>query len=157
MRERDAPQRTHPVSAEEDPGESDAAARALYRCAPSTLPSRSNCFATAKLSATLHGRASAIRWLIQVAYVLGRMGRTTEARELLGDLEQATRPIPPYEIAAVQSGLGNANRAFAWLEKAYAARDANLVFLPVDPKIDPIRGDARFPALPDRCGFTRLR
>jgi hypothetical protein len=85
------------------------------------------------------------------------MGRTTEARELLGDLEQATRPIPPYEIAAVQAGLGNANRAFAWLEKAYAARDANLVFLPVDPKIDPIRGDARFPALLDRCGFTRLR
>ena len=93
--------------------------------------------------------------LTRRAYVLGRMGRTAEAKELLGELEEATRPVPPYEIAAVHAGLGDANRAFAWLEKAYAARDANLVFLPVDPKMDPIRGDARFQALLDRCGFTR--
>jgi DNA-binding winged helix-turn-helix (wHTH) protein/TolB-like protein/Tfp pilus assembly protein PilF len=95
--------------------------------------------------------------LTRRAYVLGRMGRTAEAKELLGELEEATRPVPPYEIAAVHAGLGDANRAFAWLEKAYAARDANLVFLPVDPKMDPIRGDARFQALLDRCDFTRPR
>ena len=95
--------------------------------------------------------------LTRRAYVLGRMGRTAEAKELLGELEQATRPVPPYEIAAVHAGLGDANRAFAWLEKAYAARDANLVFLPVDPKMDPVRSDARFQALLDRCGFTRRR
>ena len=95
--------------------------------------------------------------LTRRAYVLGRMGRTAEAKELLGELEEAARPVPPYEIAAVHAGLGDANRAFAWLEKAYAARDANLVFLPVDPKMDPIRGDARFQALLDRCGFTRPR
>ena len=95
--------------------------------------------------------------LTRRAYVLGRMGRTAEAKALLGELEQGKRPVPPYEIAAVHAGLGGANRAFAWLEKAYAARDANLVFLPVDPKMDPIRGDARFQALLDRCGFTRRR
>ena len=95
--------------------------------------------------------------LTRRAYVLGRMGRTAEAKELLGELEQATRPVPPYEIAAVHAGLGDANRAFAWLEKAYAARDVNLVFLPVDPKMDPVRSDARFQVLLDRCGFTRPR
>jgi hypothetical protein len=44
---------------------------------------------------------------------------------------------------------------FAALEKAYAVRDVNLVFLPVDPKMDPFRVDARFQTLLDRCGFTR--
>jgi DNA-binding winged helix-turn-helix (wHTH) protein/TolB-like protein/Flp pilus assembly protein TadD len=95
--------------------------------------------------------------LTRRAYVLGRMGRTAEARQLLAELEESTRPVPPYEIAAIHAGLGDATRAFAWLEKAYAARDVNLVFLPVDPKMDPVRADPRFQALLDRCGFTRRR
>jgi tetratricopeptide (TPR) repeat protein len=95
--------------------------------------------------------------LTRRAYVLGRMGRIAEAKELLGELERATRPVPPYEIAAVHAGLGDFNRAFVWLEKAYAARDANMVFLPVDPKMALIRDDTRFQALLDRCGFTRRR
>ena len=93
--------------------------------------------------------------LTRRAYVLGRMGRTAEARQLLGELERATRPVPPYEIAGIYAGLGDADRAFAWLEKAYTARDVNLVFLLVDPKMDPLRADSRIQALLDRCGFTQ--
>ena len=95
--------------------------------------------------------------LTRRAYVLARMGRTAEARQLLRDFEQTTRPLPPYEIAAVHAGLGDAQGVFAWLEKAYSVRDVNLVFLPVDPKMDPFRADPRFQALLDRCGFTRKR
>lgn len=43
------------------------------------------------------------------------------------------------------------------LEKAYAVRDANLVFLPVAPQLDRFHADPRFQALLDRCGFTRKR
>lgn len=93
--------------------------------------------------------------LTRRAYVLGRMGRTADARQLLAELEQATRPVPPYEIAGVYAGLGDIERAFAWLEKAYTARDVNLVFLRVDPKMDPLRADPRLLALIDRCGFGR--
>jgi DNA-binding winged helix-turn-helix (wHTH) protein/TolB-like protein/Tfp pilus assembly protein PilF len=95
--------------------------------------------------------------LTRRGYVLARMGRTAEAKQLLRDLEQTTRLVPPYEIAAVNAGLGDANGVFAWLEKAYGVRDANLVFLPVDPKMDPFRADPRFQSLLDRCGFTRKR
>jgi len=93
--------------------------------------------------------------LTRRAFVLGRMGRTAEARQQLGELEQATRLVPPYEIAGGYAGLGDVDRAFAWLEKAYTARDVNLVFLLVDPKMDPLRADDRMQALLDRCGFTR--
>ena len=93
--------------------------------------------------------------LTRRAYVLGRMGRTAEARELLRELDQPARLVPPYEIAGVYAGLGDVDHAFAWLEKAYTARDVNIVFLPVDPKMDPLRADPRLQALLDRCGFTR--
>lgn len=91
------------------------------------------------------------------AYVLGLMGRRAEAQKLLRDFEQKAPLAAPYEIAVAHAGLDEPNGVFAALEKAYAVRDVNLVFLPVDPKMDPFRADARFQALLDRCGFTRQR
>jgi hypothetical protein len=85
------------------------------------------------------------------------MGRRAEAQQLLRDFEQTRRLVPPYEIAVVNAGLQDANGVFAALEKAYAVHDVNLVFLPVDPKMDPFRTDPRFQTLLDRCGFTRQR
>ena len=91
------------------------------------------------------------------AYVLGLMGRRAEAQQLLRDFEQTTRFVSPYDIAVVNAGLEDADRVFAALEKAYTMRDANLVFLPVDPRLDRVRADPRFRALLDRCGFTQQR
>jgi tetratricopeptide (TPR) repeat protein len=91
------------------------------------------------------------------AYVLGLMGRRTEAQKLLRDFEQKTPLVAPYEIAVAYAGLNDADGVFAALEKAYTVRDVNLVFLPVDSKLDPFRADARFQSLLDRCGFTRVR
>lgn len=89
------------------------------------------------------------------AYALGRLGRADEAREVLRRLRESTagRFIPPYEIAIAHAGLGEADGVFAALDQAYAVRDANLVFLPVDPKLEPFRADARYAALLARCGF----
>ena len=90
------------------------------------------------------------------AYVLGRSGRTAEARDLLGALELAShqRYVPPYALALVHAGLGDADAAFEWLDRAYAARDVHLMFLTVDVKWDRYRSDPRFGKLLARCGFT---
>jgi hypothetical protein len=40
-----------------------------------------------------------------------------------------------------------------WLDRAYDAHDVHLLLLPVDPKWDALRGDTRFLALLERCGF----
>ena len=89
-------------------------------------------------------------------YILGKSGRTSEAREALRILEAdaGERYVPPYAMALVHAGLGEREAVFEWLDKAYAARDVHLIYLPVDPKWDPYRADPRFTALLARCGFT---
>jgi TolB-like protein/DNA-binding winged helix-turn-helix (wHTH) protein len=91
-------------------------------------------------------------------YILARSGRTAEARDLLGALELASsqRYVPPYALALVHAGLGHADAAFEWLERAYAARDVHLMFLTVDAKWDGYRSDPRFGDLLGRSGFTTI-
>jgi TolB-like protein/DNA-binding winged helix-turn-helix (wHTH) protein/Flp pilus assembly protein TadD len=91
-------------------------------------------------------------------YILGRSGRTAEARDLLGALEMASRQryVPPYALALVHAGLGDADAAFESLNRAYAARDVHLMFLTVDVKWDRYRSDPRFRDLLARCGFTTI-
>ncbi len=90
-------------------------------------------------------------------YILAKTGRGTEAREVLRKLEADSRDryVPPYAMALVHAGLGEGDAVFEWLDKAYDARDIHLIYLPVDPKWDPYRSDARFTALLARCNFMR--
>jgi TolB-like protein/DNA-binding winged helix-turn-helix (wHTH) protein len=89
-------------------------------------------------------------------YVLAKTNRAKEARAILQSLLSRSREmyVPPYAIALVYAGLGEPDEVFAWLEKAYAARDIHLIFLPVDSKWDRYRSDHRFQALLSRCGFV---
>jgi TolB-like protein/DNA-binding winged helix-turn-helix (wHTH) protein/Flp pilus assembly protein TadD len=89
-------------------------------------------------------------------YLLARTGRTAEAREVLSKLESDShdRYVPPYSMALVLAGLGETDQMFAWLDRAYTARDVHLIYLPVDPKWDSYRDDSRFIELLRRCHFS---
>jgi len=89
-------------------------------------------------------------------YLLAKLGRAEEARDVLRMLEAVSRDryVPPYAMALVHAGLGEREAVFDWLNKAYSARDVHLQFLPVDPKWDAYRADPRFEALLKRCGFN---
>lgn len=89
-------------------------------------------------------------------YILAKMGHEEEAHEVLRQLEDTAtkRYVPPFAMALVHAGLGNPDQVFAWLEKAYIARDVHLIYLPVDAKWDPYRSDPRFTALLTKAGFT---
>ena len=62
--------------------------------------------------------------------------------------------------AAERSGRLNsesdADAAFGWLDRAYAAGDVHLIFLTVDVKWGRYRTDPRFGDLLARCGFTTI-
>jgi len=89
-------------------------------------------------------------------YLLAKVGRTEESREVLNTLEAIAREryVPPYATALVYGGLGQLDQALDWLDRAYDAHDVHLVLTPVDPKWDALRSDDRFLALIKRCGFT---
>jgi hypothetical protein len=51
--------------------------------------------------------------------------------------------------------MGNTQEAFKWLEEAYNAHDVGLLYLKIDPCLDPLRSDPRFDDLVRRVGFTK--
>ena len=91
-------------------------------------------------------------------YILAKQGRRHDAEAVLTTLEAIAREryMPPYAMALVHAGLGQRDLAFEWLERAYAARDVHLTWLPQDAKWDPFRDDRRFRDLLTRCGFGGL-
>ena len=53
-------------------------------------------------------------------------------------------------------GLGNNEKAFAWLERAYGERSQILQCVKVHPFFDPLRGDPRFADLVRRVGLASV-
>ena len=58
------------------------------------------------------------------------------------------------DAAAIQVRLGDYDAAFAYLEQAYANRNAYILYLNTDPGWDPIRSDPRFRDLTRRMGLA---
>lgn len=73
-------------------------------------------------------------------------GKRAEAQRVLDRLKAATkrRFISPYSIAVIYASLGDKERAVVWLNRAYEERDNWLIYLKVEPRLDPLRSDARF-------------
>jgi DNA-binding winged helix-turn-helix (wHTH) protein/TolB-like protein/tetratricopeptide (TPR) repeat protein len=87
-------------------------------------------------------------------YCLAKAGRTNEAWAVLKTLETRGRYVPSYAMALVNAGLNEPQAVFTWLDRAFEAGDAHLIFLTMDSKWDPYRDDQRFQALLKRCGFS---
>lgn len=81
-----------------------------------------------------------------IAHAYARWGKRADALELLEHVTEADTTLP-YLIAAIHAALGDSDAAFGWLNKAYEQRDVQLVSLKVDPSLDGVRHDPRFPEL----------
>jgi TolB-like protein/DNA-binding winged helix-turn-helix (wHTH) protein len=89
------------------------------------------------------------------AYV--KLGRLAEAHQILSELQVQVEKdaLGAYEVAFLYGALGNKDEAFRWLDKAYEQRDPGLMYLKVDPTMDPLRSDPRFRALVRRVGLPQ--
>jgi DNA-binding winged helix-turn-helix (wHTH) protein/Flp pilus assembly protein TadD len=82
--------------------------------------------------------------------VLGRSyalaGRRAEAEAVLREIENpgGTLPVSPYHVAILHTLLGDREEALRRLAEAAARHDHWLVWVKVDPILDPLRGDPRF-------------
>jgi TolB-like protein len=88
--------------------------------------------------------------------VLNAAHRRAEAREWLGRLVGLAEKqyASPYERALIYLSQGEHEMAFAWLEKALEQRDPWVICLKVEPRLDPLRADARFARLLERVGLS---
>ena len=83
------------------------------------------------------------------AYVHATLGRRAEARAMLAELEAPNElpGAPSCQIAYAYAALGEVDTAIRWIEHAFEQRDPHLNGLATIPSYDPLRSDARFPAL----------
>ena len=83
-------------------------------------------------------------------------GERGAARKVLKKLRGLSERsyVPSYGIAVIYAGLGETDRAFQWLEKAYGDRSEGLGLLKVSPEFDNLRSDPRFANLVSRSGLT---
>ena len=94
--------------------------------------------------------------LAALAHAYALIGRRAEAQKMLRDLEQKSKRdyVSPYVIATVYAGLGEKDRAFEFLEKAYQARSLDISWhIKADLRINNLRSDPRFSNLLSRMGL----
>jgi hypothetical protein len=98
----------------------------------------------------LPGRAGAHPVMMSaVAEVLAMCGQTGTALQIARDyrLLAANSPISQFRRALLSLALGDVENAISFLYAGYEEREAELIWLARDPRLDMIRGDARFAML----------
>src|SRR6266480_1828908 len=104
---------------------------------------------------SVFGRNPAI--LSVLGYVYAVSGRRGEAQSIAAELEGLwkRRYFSPVDGALVYAGLGNKDESFAWLTKAYEARDPQLIWIKVEPELGSLHSDPRFAELLQRIGLSQ--
>ncbi|KXK05313.1 MAG: serine/threonine protein kinase [Acidobacteria bacterium OLB17] len=88
-------------------------------------------------------------------YAYAKLGRRSEAEDILKRFSDIAQKgyVLRSSIAGIYGALGNKDKAFAELERAFADHDSELPRIKVDPLMDPFRGDPRFAALVKRLNL----
>ena len=91
-----------------------------------------------------------------LAYAFVKAGRPEEARAILSGLLQSSEGgrAYPMKLGGVYAVLGEKEKAFEWLEKAYEERSGYLPSIVSDFVFDSLRDDPRFRALLKRMHLT---
>jgi serine/threonine protein kinase/Tfp pilus assembly protein PilF len=92
------------------------------------------------------GHPAVLAWL---GYVYGLSGRIIEAQGLFEELENISKQqyVSPIYYSFVHIGLGDIDRAFIWLEKAYDERSSWLIYIHRSPIYESLHTDDRYNAL----------
>ncbi|MEP6603055.1 MAG: tetratricopeptide repeat protein [Spartobacteria bacterium] len=91
-----------------------------------------------------------------LGYLYAVAGRRTEALGIVKELEEkyVKHETDGQSVGVVYDGLGDQNQAFAWLEKDFQQRSAELQFIMVRPQFEHLRRDPRVADLIRRMGLN---
>jgi TolB-like protein/DNA-binding winged helix-turn-helix (wHTH) protein/Tfp pilus assembly protein PilF len=95
------------------------------------------------------------RYIVERAHAYTVLGKTKEARDSLIELLQLSqkRKVGAWFFACLYAALGEKDRAFEWLDKAYMERPSEMVSFAASPDMDPLRSDPRYEAMLRRMGI----
>jgi len=91
------------------------------------------------------GRGS--RYVASLAHAYSAIGNWKKALVLRNALQRLSKKgvyVSPYGFALIETGMGNIDGAFKWLDKAYQERAGAVPFVNVDPRLAPLHPDPRF-------------
>jgi tetratricopeptide (TPR) repeat protein len=99
---------------------------------------------TLEKAASLSDRSPAVLGVLVRAYAHG--DRRAEALQVVDELQRRGRKgyVPAAAFLNAYLGLGDAEQAFVWLERATQERSNIMQYLKVHPFFDLLRGDPRF-------------
>jgi TolB-like protein/DNA-binding SARP family transcriptional activator len=98
---------------------------------------------------------SGVRDSAHLAYAYAVTGSRTDAERILESLldPSASHGLLPFHIALIYAGLGDADAAFEWLQRAYIERASFMDGVGVTPAFDVLHGDARWTRILERMGL----
>ena len=107
----------------------------------------------AERGAKIDGSAVA---LIMLAQAYGYAGQKEKVLPVLEKAASTGTYNCPYESAAAYLSIGDTQRALTLLDVAVEARSNCLMFLRIDPRLEPIRQDPHYAVLLNRVGLDDL-
>jgi tetratricopeptide (TPR) repeat protein len=95
--------------------------------------------------------------LSDLAIAYYKTGNMDQFNNLILELEEwvskGTQGSPSFFMAQAYSGIGEQEKAFEWLEKAYQDREVEMIWLKIEPQFRSIRNDPRYKDLMKKVGF----
>jgi serine/threonine protein kinase/tetratricopeptide (TPR) repeat protein len=84
-------------------------------------------------------------------------GKKGDATSMLESLLSTSKEeyVSAYDIAMIYTGLGDIDQAFNWLQKAVEEHSYLLIYLNVDPILDPLRSDKRFNTIQKKLSLLK--
>ena len=109
---------------------------------------------TALQKAIQHSQGAS-SFVVALGETYAKAGMRDAAVRILEQLQDLSkqRYVTPYIVARLNLALGKNDQALSCLETGYRERDAIMVFLKVDPRLDDLRSDPRFQDLLRRMNF----
>jgi TolB-like protein/DNA-binding winged helix-turn-helix (wHTH) protein/Tfp pilus assembly protein PilF len=97
------------------------------------------------------------RVLADLAQAYALTGQRSSALKILGQIEQSSNFVSPWDLSFVYAALGQKAKAIELLEKATDEKVGWVISLGVEPGFDSLRSEPRFQKLKERVGIPILK